>query len=573
MESSTGVITNFTGYVSLDPNINSTLDYNIESDYSVPLLSFKNLKYTDSSGAINSFATDKKYYLDIIDGKISMSSGTNSLFINFNYDTSLDEQQITVNSIYESSRTPLYTVDPSIYYHNGPSDPSCLVADNSVCYITVNHIGDYNVELFGFDGYNVPFYNKTDKPFNVFIKSPKIFTLLDGSCLKHQPLCSSTFMNMSDVSTLVNNDKFPIYDRDIPIKGLNIQFDPSDGKPYVKLPSISYFIDVPKNGSLMKFYNLTERCTSVNYLTKTLIINKDFQDFKTDDDIVIVKFDKGKFSLIQEASSHILDASGNVLTLDYLPPVFTIDASSEIYLLNDTYRSTSDYVNDLSNKTSQINIYNYQFETNQMVGLVIDDSINGYRYGASYRVLDVSGNTHMLDGNIPSLFIDSSNQYTIKAKHAFSTYVDYTIDVSIADENNNFFDIHLKDNYDSLYYLDNTFTSINILFDHNVVNDQWYDPSDNMINRNFYFYDKAITIDVSSLVILSAIYDPSTYLIDQKNIWTVKDNMTKDIVFKVFNDNVPYIFNKEGYYDIEISAYDIYGNISKKNYEGLINVI
>ena len=80
-------------------------------------------------------------------------------------------------------------------------------------------------------------------------------------------------------------------------------------------------------------------------------------------------------------------------------------------------------------------------------------------------------------------------------------------------------------------------------------------------------------MDVSTLVILKAVFDPSTYLINQKNIWTVKDNLTKDVVFKVFNDSVPYIFNKDGYYDVLLESYDIYGNLSSKNYEGLLNVI
>jgi len=575
MESSMGVITNFNGYVSLVPSTNNSLDYNIDPNYFVPMLSLKNYKYTDSSGNTSTFATDKSYYLDIIDGKISMNDeGNNMVFINFNYDTSLNEQKITVNAVYESPRTPLYTVDPSVYYHNGPGDPSSLSADNSIYYINVHHIGDYNVELFGFNGYNVPFYNKTNTPYNVWIKTPTVYTLIDASCLKYQLLCSSTSISLSDVSSLINDNKYPIYDRDVPIEGLTIQLDVSTGKPYVKVPSISYFIDVPKHGSASKFYNLTERCTSINYGSKTLTFDPDYQSFYTGDNVILVKFDRGKYSLVQEASTRATNVTGYVMTVDNLPVGFTnFDSSTDVYLLNDTYRATSNYVNNITNKTVKIDVSNYEFLINQMVGLVVTDNVYGYTWGASYRVLDVSGHTHTLDNNIPKLFIDGSTQYTIQAKHAFSTYVDYTIDVSTADERNNFFDIYLNDTDDTLYYLDNTFTTINILFDHNVVNDQWYSSSDNLVNGNFYFYDRSITVDVSTLVILKAVFDPSTYLINQKNIWTVKDNLTKDVVFKVFNDSVPYIFNKDGYYDVLLESYDIYGNLSSKNYEGLLNVI
>ena len=573
LESSLGVITHFNGNVSFDPSTNSSLDYNISSIYSLPLLSFKNFKYTDISGNTGYLEQNKEYYLDIIDGKIEMNDGLNQYFINFNYDTSLKEQEITLNVSYDSGRLPLYVIDPSVYFNNGPTDPSVLTADNSIYVFSVNHIGNYNIELFGFDGYNVPFYNRTNNLYNVWIKTPTIYTLIDSSCVNDNTVCASTFMLLSDVSTLINNNKFPIYDRDIQLYGLTVETD-DEGKPFIKVPSISFFVDIPENGSIQRFFNLTERCVSINSSLKQLTFDQDFQNFYTGDNIVLVKFDKGKYSLVQEVSTFASNVSGNIMTVDNLPIGFTnFDVSTDIYLINDTYRNTSNYINDYSSRISTIDISNYVFRKNQMVSLIVDDNVTGYSWGASYRVLDVSGYTHTINSNIPKLFIDSSTRYTIKAKHSFSAYSEFTTNVSTATENDNFFNIYLNDDSCSIYYLDSTFTTVNILFDHEVINDQWYNASDNLLKNNFYFYTNPINVDVSTLIILNSIFDSSTYLLNQKNIWTVKRNEDKSILFKVFNDNVPYIFNETGYYDVLVESYDSFGNLSLKNYEGLINII
>ena len=112
-----------------------------------------------------------------------------------------------------------------------------------------------------------------------------------------------------------------------------------------------------------------------------------------------------------------------------------------------------------------------------------------------------------------------------------------------------------------------------VLFDQEKVNEQWYDVSDNLIENKFYYYTKPIIVDVSTLVILKAFYDSSTYLLDQKNIWTVKEHESQNIIFKVWNNSVPYIFDASGYYDITAESYDSYGNLSIKTYDGLIKVV
>ena len=114
---------------------------------------------------------------------------------------------------------------------------------------------------------------------------------------------------------------------------------------------------------------------------------------------------------------------------------------------------------------------------------------------------------------------------------------------------------------------------VNLLFDQDLVNRQWYDASDNLVNGVFYYHPEPIAVDISTLVILKATYDPSNYLLGQKNIWTVINHDSSLILFKVWNESVPYIFNSLGTYDVECISYDIFGNAVTKKYEGLIEVV
>ena len=88
----------------------------------------------------------------------------------------------------------------------------------------------------------------------------------------------------------------------------------------------------------------------------------------------------------------------------------------------------------------------------------------------------------------------------------------------------------------------------------------------------YYYHDKPINILVDTHLIIKAEYDSSIYMLNHKNIFTVKENISKDIVFRVHNQSVPFVFDTSGYYDVIAEAYDIYGNLSTKTYEGLINV-
>lgn len=582
LETSTGATVDFNDYVTLNPGTNALLQYAYDSNYHVPLLSFKNYKYTDASGVTADFPTDKLYHLDILDGKIEMNAGMENpanssdntmMYINWNYDTSLEEQMITVNVIYDSPRMRLWQIDPSVYYWADPSGltggnaTNIYVQDNSVYKMHVNHIGEYNIEVFGWDDYNTLFYNYAKDPYDVWIKTPKIYALLDSS---RNFRCASTFMFLDEVSALINSNLYPIYDRSIPLQGLTFGED-ADGSTYINVPSITYFQDVPEADSINKFYNMTERVTSIS--GTNIVVDDDYQKFYTGDNVNLIKFDKGKYSSLVEASSYIVTASGSnptTITLDQMPSGITLDSSTEVYILNDTYR----FIENASNGTGNYftaDISGYAFEENQLVAVIVTDgSKSGYEWGASYRVTDVDGSIHLFDYPLPEFFLNDPGKYTIRVKHAFSSYSTFTIPTDTASEINNVFKIYLNDSYCHEQYLDSTFMYENILFDQELINEHWYDPSIYDVSAIYYKHNIYVDLaDTSTFVIFKSEFDPSDYMLNPKNIWTARYNNDNKIYFKVYNNVIPYTFDSSNYYSLGVETYDNYGNISQ-NVDNLI---
>ena len=573
MESSTGIKWKFDNYIFLSPQDTSArLQYALDETYRVPLLSMEYWKTQDSSGDIINF--DKMYHLDILDGQIVMDASLSPdviTTIDFSYDKLLEEQSINLGIEYISPRVPIYVIDPSIYYWADPShlsggnDPSIYAIDNSIYTLVVNHIGEYNVEVHAWDGYNIMFYNLDRELHDVWVKTPTIYTLIDNSVNVFKTNESSTYMLASDVNDLIAQNTRAIYDRKVPYIGLSLQFD-VDGKPYINAPEITYFQDVPEDNSFAKFYNVTEDVT--NIAGNVVTVDPAFQTFNTGDSVNLMYTYKGDYMLVEEASSYITLATGNDLTLDQIPPSFILDGSHALYITNDTSRGCS---NLISNGMTDliVDISGYVFEENQVVNIIAWDLSTGNDWGATYRVVSVDGSTHTMDKPFPAFLIDNSTRYDITAQHAFSSFTNYIMDVSTASEISNNFHINVGTDYRQ-YFIDNTFVMFNILFNHEYVNDQWYDSS---VNETYYSYTKPITIDVSTLVIIKSEFDSSTYMLNELDIITVRENLTKDLVFRVFNNAVPFVFDTSGYYDVAAGKYDSYGNLSIKLYEGLIHVV
>ena len=127
----------------------------------------------------------------------------------------------------------------------------------------------------------------------------------------------------------------------------------------------------------------------------------------------------------------------------------------------------------------------------------------------------------------------------------------------------------IQTNWSSAYLQDN---NSNILFDQDKVIEEWYSLEDDLINRNYYPYNQAIEVDTSTLIILNAIYDSPNYMLNQKNIWTITRFEDNELLMRVFNDQVFYVFEETGTYNITAEAYDYYGNLKTKIYEGLLKV-
>jgi hypothetical protein len=510
MESSIGNLTKFSGYMMIRPDTSFYLEYAYDDNYKVPLLSIGNFKYTDVSG--NTTSISKRYFLDIIDGKITLNANNGQTYnLNFNYDTSLSEQMISLDVTYLSNRELLYLYDPSIYYFNGANDPNVLLIDNSIYISTVYDIGEYNTELYAFDGNNNIYYSLAKDPFNVWIKDPTIYAYIDISC---NNICSSTSMLMNDVSILISENKYPLFDRIIPLQGLTVQLD-SFGNPFVVVPNLSYFVDLPEVNTMNRFWNLTERCTSVG--SDNVTVDKDFQDFLEGDTINLIKFNREDYYYITEASSYILSITGSVLTLDNIPTDFILpDNKYEVYLQNITERNTDNLINNDSNKTLTIDICTYAFRETQVISILAQDLSTNFIWGSSYRILDISTNgyTYTLDSLVPQIFIDSSSRYNITAKHAFTTLVDYIFDINVStyEYNNNFY-IKLDNACSQEYYLDNTFVTANIDFDHDKVIQQWYETTDNLLSKDFWRFKTPITVDTSTLILLRSEFDSSSYFV------------------------------------------------------------
>jgi len=447
--------------------------------------------------------------------------------------------------------------------------------------MNINHTGDYEIEIFGWNGQNNLFYNfdRSANGYQVWQKYPTVKAYIDTSCAGNiEYSCTSTYITPSNVSTLIDENLYPIFDRVIPLQGLTLEND-INGNPYINVPSITYFQDIPDPSSIAQFYNLTEQILSISGVN--IVVDDDYQSFYVGDLVNIVQFDKGKYSFIQEASANIVSASSPNFVIDTAPPGFAIDSSTEWYLLNNTQRTVSNGINDLINETFTCDISSYTFMENQLVGVIIDDLSLGYSWGASYRVADVSttldtsfGYSHIFEGNFPEFILNDPSRYNITAKHAFSTFADFQIFIERATENNNNFRLYLNDTYCHQYYLDSTFVFLNILFDQETVLKQWYDPStDNLIDTEFYPFDHSIELDISTLVIFKAEYDSSNYMLNQKNIWTIRERTSDTLVMRVHNFIVPYIFNESGEYDVQIEAYDSFGNLKKQIFEGLISIV
>lgn len=565
MEDASGKIF-FDGYVTFTGDSSSSLTYAYDENYKVPLLKMKNFSFIDSSGILR--RNSDEYTLDIIDGKIGMSDPSQNVteYINFSYDASINEQSITHDVIYLTERVPLYEIDPSAYYWTNGSGSSFLLVDNSVCSRSVNKAGDYFVEAYGYDNYNNTYYNKSQLKHRVWVKRPTLYSIVDGSTSYSTQ--DGQEVSPTDISSYVSTNARPIYDKLVPYQGISLLYDGE--RPYINIPSITYFQDVMDPNSINKFYNLTERVTNVS--GNTVIVDRDFQFFKTGDSVALVKLDRLNHQYIDDASALIQSSFGSSYELNSVPSTFVPDSSYGIYIINTTERTISNPENnyDASTCTLLIGSDPSIFLNNQLLTVIASDSSTYYSWGASYRIIDSSDNKYTLDGLLPIQFLNDPARYSFRAKHAFTAYSETELTTNEAYEDQGFFKLYLNDPYKEMWFIDSTFVLINIPFDHDEVESGWVKPE---VFSGHKRYSSPLDINAGSVVILISQFDSSGYLRNQKNIWTVRKSTDKSLVMRVYNDALMYKFSNRGYYDVQIESYDSYGNVTSSNYEGIINII
>jgi hypothetical protein len=427
----------------------------------------------------------------------------------------------------------------------------------------VHRSGDYIIEAYGFDGYNNTYYNRSLLNHRVWMKAPNIYTVTNNA--QGNGIISIGNVTPNDVSAYVSNNSSPIYDKLIPLQGITIEKEGE--RSYVKIPSITYFQDVMEPASINKFYNLTERVVSVS--GNNVIIDSDFQFFKEGDTVDLVRFNKLQYDYVADVSATIVSGSGNSFLLSNIPAEMLIDSSNDLYMINTTERNTSSIVNNYDSSTCTLNIGSDAgiFRDNQLITMISHDSSTSYSWGGSYRILSSTGTSYTIDGLLPRQFLSHPNRYTFTAKHAFTTYSTTSIKTDEAYEQGGYFKLYLDDTYNEQRFLDSTFAMVNIMFDHDEVNTGWGLP--NTIT-GYKMYDSPISIEPGNTVILTAGFGLANYIVDQRNIWTIRKTDTKEVVMKVYNFAVVYRFSDSGFYDVQIESYDSYGNLISRTYEGLI---
>jgi len=586
LESSTGSKVYFDGYVNFLPNIGEEpiLQYTVHDDYDVPLLTFKDFKYTDVSGTTETL--ENMYILDILDGKISMDAGVPnpvsssdnlSMHLNFHYDVEALEQTITVNPVYTSPRFPLFQINPTNYYNGDPSNfsggnaPNIYDVDNSTYQLHVNHTGTYRIELFGWDGGNILFSNLMRNNYPVITKSPNL-------CLyTNSHVEDSSIWDSSRVLDFINQNEDPIYDKNIRLYGLKLNKDEND-EYYIEVPSITYFQEFPQQGTLNKFFNLVERVKKIN--GSTLSLNARYYDFSGGlNSVQLIQVHRGSNEITFEGT---FAASGNNTTINVTgtPPVK--DSEYDVYVLNNTIYPVSDVSNN--NGVLVATIPNPVFKVNQVVSMLVTDTSMGRTWGASYRVTGVDNNTYTFDAEFPETFIEDPI-YDINCKYGFSAFSMMVMETDYAYEESNTFKIYLKNTNCQELYVDNTFALMNMPFDQERLNNAWYDVNLNVHDSSFYCQGKLLSTDTSTLVLINGQYDSSGYMPEQRNIYSARfhrvgqvpeitgelergniDYNLDPLYFKVYNDGVPIIFNENDLFSIGVESYDKFGNLAKSEY-------
>lgn len=548
----------------------SSLYYERRPEYNnVPMLKIDYIKSKYEQYDID----NKTYILDIIDGTISLNNieDDNNIieYIDFTYDFSLYEQLITYRTELISPRQTLCIYDPSIYFHNGASDPRVLQIDNSIYRMITNHIGKYDIEAIGWDGYNNIYYDNSYNRFNIWMQSPNIYNYYENNKgnYNYRDLCIAT-------------DQQPIYPLQYPLEGLNINKD-NNNKYYITFPSISYAIDTIENNSIINLYNLTESIINIYDLSANkLLVDPDYINFSIGDKVSLHLYNTNNYTISKTFETTInaidIDISSGfyIFTLQNFKEYISIINTHEIlYIKNLTSKLVNNIINNDNTFNFNVDSSIVCFNVTQLIALdICDINSNKVLWSGSYRISDISSTLNNTIVTVLGLFpTQFMSGYNIKVRPAYYNSLNYQFKVKESREYNGNNIIYLDDKYFITNFLDSTFSILPYAFDHLYVNNWWQDAS---LSENIKYIDNStnIIIDKSTRIILKSIFDVSAEILNQRNIWTIKDNSTNNIIMIVQNNNVPFMFSTAGIYNVYCESYDFYGNLIKVNKEGFITV-
>lgn len=254
-------------YISLKPYYESqqpTLKYTADNNFGVPLFMVKN--YVDYELGIDSIEHDKEYILEILDGKMIIEDYDNNrtIYLNFNFDTDSNEQTVTVNYVYYSTKYNL--VD------------SFSLSDSFD--INVKNIGDYTVIVYATDNYNNVYCTTCPTTCTIYLSQNELELYTNQEYSNN----NIDFFNKNTNGVEISYKETPVYDsknmHELYLTNNNRgmmrqQYKLNDVEViktetedtiirYAKYPTMSYAFDTPKEDDIAHFMNITDKFTFIS---------------------------------------------------------------------------------------------------------------------------------------------------------------------------------------------------------------------------------------------------------------------------------------------------------------------
>lgn len=237
---------------SLEAILGQPVDIIIESDKSIQELgkTLLNEKYDISEKeTIYSLFNSNKFVYDLNNYRYKEQ---NSLYVNskFNYDLNILKEEVINENLKKLNE------EFSEYLKN-----STLYKVNKLTDIKVNHIGDYNIIVKGYDKYNNIFVNEKASRVNVYGVAPKIniFTNSRTSNTNNNSYIGNKVGIIQDSSIVNIIEKEACLPKIYRINSLYVGKDINRLSYY----NISYAIDTPKKNDYFYLNNLTEQATGI----------------------------------------------------------------------------------------------------------------------------------------------------------------------------------------------------------------------------------------------------------------------------------------------------------------------